>query len=151
MIDITTEKLMQLASSTIQAGDVYRMQLTIKEGVKPKGENDVSRNKYFIVMGVSPDGSLIGFVLINSDVNKNIPVRARNSHYKIHVSDYPFLEQDRYVCCGELKEIETSIFFERFRNGMIGKINDNHLEAIRGMIAMSANVSTRILRDYNII
>lgn len=150
-MDITTEILQQLAGGTILPGEIYRMKLTTKEGVKPKSEGDEARNKYFIVMGVNSDGSLVGFVLINSEINPHLPERARASHYKIHAADYPFLIKDRYVCCGELKEIETSVFFERFRDGMVGKLTEDHLEAIRGMIAMSDDVAVKVLKEYNII
>ena len=111
MMELSDKLLQQFATNGIQPGDVYRMELTPREGVKPKNIGDTSRNKYFIVMGVTPDGALIGFVLINSEINKNIPPRVRASHYKILASDYPFLQRDRYVCCGELKEIETTVFF----------------------------------------
>ena len=127
------------------------MELTTKEGVKPKNEGDTSRNKYFIVMGVTEDGYLIGFVLINSEINQNISARARESHYKILAADYPFLEKDRYVCCGELKEIHTSDFFQRFKQGIVGTIRPDHLDVIRGIIAMSANVSAGVLKSYGII
>lgn len=151
MMEISTDQLQRLATGTINPGDVYRMELTPSEGVKPKNEGDSSRNKYFIVMGVTTDGFLIGFVLINSEINQNISARARASHYKILASDYPFLQKDRYVCCGELKEIHTTDFFQRFRSGAVGTIKPDHLEAIRGIIAMSANVSARVLKGYGII
>lgn len=151
MMDFSPTQLRQLASGTLTPGEVYRMLLTPKEGVKPKNEGDVSRNKYFIVMGVAPDGSMIGFVLINSEINERIPQLIKDSHYKILASDYPFLQRDRYVCCGELKEIDATTFFERFRDSKVGTISDDHLEIVRGMIAMSANVSAKVLQDYNII
>ena len=151
MMEISNEQLQRLATGTITPGDVYRMELTTKEGVKPKNEGDTSRNKYFIVMGVTEDGYLIGFVLINSEINQNISARARESHYKILAADYPFLEKDRYVCCGELKEIHTSDFFQRFKQGIVGTIRPDHLDVIRGIIAMSANVSAGVLKSYGII
>lgn len=151
MMELSDKLLQQFATNGIQPGDVYRMELTPREGVKPKNIGDTSRNKYFIVMGVTPDGALIGFVLINSEINQNIPPSVRASHYKILASDYPFLQRDRYVCCGELKEIETTVFFQRFKDGAVGTIRPEHLDAIRGIVAMSANVSAKVLRDYNII
>ena len=87
----------------------------------------------------------------NSEINQNISARARESHYKILAADYPFLEKDRYVCCGELKEIHTSDFFQRFKQGIVGTIRPDHLDVIRGIIAMSANVSAGVLKSYGII
>lgn len=151
MMEISQTQLQSLAAGTIQPGDVYRMELTPQEGVKPKNDGDVSRNKYFVVMGVTEDGSLIGFVLINSEINPNISPRARAGHYKIYASDYSFLQKDRYVCCSDLKEIHTTDFFQRFKSGAVGTIKPAHLDAIRGIIAMSADVSAKVLKGYGII
>jgi len=151
MMEISNSQLQQLANNTIQPGDVYRMKLTSREGVKPKNDGDTSRNKYFIVMGVTPDGTLVGFVLINSKINEFISQEARESHYKLLAKDYPFLEKDRYACCGELKEIDTITFFQRLQGEVVGCIREEHLDAIRGIIAMAADVSAIKLKDYNII
>ena len=148
MMEIPTAQLQRLATDTILPGDVYRMELTPNEGVKPKNEGDVSRNKFFVVMGITEDGNLIGFVLINSEINPNLSPRAKASHYKIHASDYSFLKKDRYVCC---KEIHTTDFFQRFKGGIVGRITPDHLDAIRGIIAMSADVSAKVLKGYGII
>lgn len=150
-MEISKIQLQSLATKTIQSGEVYRIELTSNEGVKPKNEGDISRNKYFVVMGVTEDGSLIGFVLINSEINPNISPRAKAGHYKILASDYPFLQKDRYVCCNDLKEIQTVDFFQRFQNGAVGTIKSDHLDAIRGIIAMSADVSAKMLKNYGII
>lgn len=150
-MEFSEKQMQQLAGHTIHPGEVYRMKLTLKEGVTPKDKDDVSRNKYFIVMGVTSDGCLVGFVLINSEINPYISVRARESHYKIKAEDYPFLQRDRYVCCGELKEIESTEFFNRFKGNIIGKITEEHLEIIRSMMAMSANIPVKILKEYKII
>ena len=151
MMEISDNQLQRLAINAIQPGDVFRMRLTTREGVIPKNDGDSSRNKYFIVMGMTPDGDLVGFVLINSEVNQHIPLRARESHYKILATDYPFLQKDRYVCCGELKEIQTTVFFQRFQGDAVGHISEEHLDIIRGIIAMSADVPAQVLQDYGII
>ena len=69
--ELLSDNSKQNLLSTIQRGDVIRMEMTPKEGVKPKNEGDESRNKYFIVLGKTDDGKLIGFVLINTNINQN--------------------------------------------------------------------------------
>lgn len=151
MMEISTDMLQKLASRTVRPGEVYRMELTPNEGVIPKNDGDTSRNKYFVVMGVTEDGDLIGLVLINTEITPHVSQRLRDSHYKLKAEDYPFLQKDRYVCCGELKEITTVNFFKRFRSGAVATLQPDHLDAIRGVVAMTANVRTKVLEGYGII
>lgn len=151
MMEISNGQLQRLAAGTVRPGEIYRMELTPKEGVKPKNEGDTSRNKYFVVMGVTEDGCLIGFVLINTAINPYISQQARDGYYVLSVADYPFLGKDRYVCCGELKQIETADFFRRFRNGAVAALKPDHLEAVRGIVALSSDADAATLRGYGII
>lgn len=151
MMEISREVLGKIASDAIVPGEVYRMKLTRDEGVVPKNEGEDSRNKYFVVLGVNGDGSVVGFVLINTNVNRNIPVNLRKSHYLIKVEDYAFLEQNRYVCCGELKEIETTVFFNRFLDGAVGRLSDEHLETVKAIMAQSDNVPVALMKKYGVI
>ena len=80
MMEISTDMLQKLASRTVRPGEVYRMELTPNEGVIPKNDGDTSRNKYFVVMGVTEDGDLIGLVLINTEINPHVSQRLRDSH-----------------------------------------------------------------------
>lgn len=53
--DLMSSSSRQSLLSTVQVGEIFRIKLTIEEGIIPKGENDVSRNKYFIVIGKTND------------------------------------------------------------------------------------------------
>ena len=72
LTELLTGSSKQNLLSTIDRGDVIRMKLTPEEGITPKNEGDDSRNKYFIVLGKTNDGKLIGFVVINSQINQNL-------------------------------------------------------------------------------
>lgn len=151
MMEISSEQLGRLAKSTIAKGSVYRLKLTEAEGVKPKNAGDDSRNKFFIVMGTAEDGTVIGFVLINSSVNAHIPQRLRSLHYLLRAEDYPFLIVDRYACCGELKTIDTTEFFSRFKDDAVGQISEEHLDVISSLLASSDDVPAALLRSFDII
>lgn len=65
--DLMSSSSRQRLLSTVQAGEIFRIKLTIEEGITPKGEDDVSRNKYFIVIGKTNDKDIfIKFILIYS-------------------------------------------------------------------------------------
>ena len=74
----------------------------MRNGIKPKA-GDKSRNKYFIVLGFDSEGNAYGGVIINSEINPNIPQSMKNCHLHIECSKYSFLDHDSYVDCSKLK------------------------------------------------
>lgn len=73
------EQLSRLASRTVKVGDVYEMTMTEANGIKPKA-GDFSRNKYFVVLGFDPNGVAYGGVIINSQINRNLPAHLKIYH-----------------------------------------------------------------------
>lgn len=151
MMDFSEEQLNTLTLGVFNPGEIYRLKLTEKEGVKPKNQGDNGRNKYFVVLGTTDDGELIGFVLINSEINQYLPEEVKALHYKIAVKDYPFLEKDSYLCCSELKHIESIHFFERFQNKAIAVLRDDHLEIVKNLLAQSPRVSAAAMRTFGLL
>lgn len=151
----TLEELLSSGSkqnllSTIQRGDVIRMEMTPKEGVKPKNEGDKSRNKYFIVLGKTDDGKLIGFVLINTNINQNLSFALKNLHYPLAVSKYPFLKKNRFVDCAQLKEITLDNFTGRYQCQSFGRIDDDDLAYITEAVVSSPLETTKHLRKFGL-
>ena len=64
-------QLQNLLLDTVEEGEVYRLCLTKEEGIIPKSKGDEGRKKFFVVVGKDQEGNAIGFVLINSEINKN--------------------------------------------------------------------------------
>ena len=64
-------QLYNLLLDTVEEGEVYRLCLTKGEGIIPKNKGDEGRKKFFVVVGKDQEGNAIGFVLINSEINKN--------------------------------------------------------------------------------
>jgi len=85
----------ELIASTIKVGSVYRMKLSPEEGVVPKSSTDTSRNKFFVVVGFDKEGSAIGFVHINTDINPNLAEEVKRLHYPILHKDYPFFRKSK--------------------------------------------------------
>ena len=63
-------QLHNLLLDTVEEGEVYRLCLTKEEGIIPKNKGDEGRKKFFVVVGKDQEGNAIGFVLVNSEINK---------------------------------------------------------------------------------
>jgi len=49
----------------------FHQALIKEEGIIPKNKGDEGRKKFFVVVGKDQEGNAIGFVLVNSEINKN--------------------------------------------------------------------------------
>ena len=99
---LNNDSIKAIAKNTVKVGDVYRIKMDERNGIKPKA-GDKSRNKYFIVLGFDSEGNAYGGVIINSEINPNIPQSMKNCHLHIECSKYSFLDLDSYVDCSKLK------------------------------------------------
>ena len=146
-------KLQDLLLDAVGEGDVYRLNLSKDEGVIPKKAGDEGRKKYFVVVGKDQEGNAIGFVLINSEINKHLPECRRKLHYLLKATDYDFLEeQDRYVDCSDFKKISKECFSELFSGDKLkGKINKDDLAEIRKAICSYENVSMKLLKRFGLM
>lgn len=98
-----------IAKDSIKVGNVYRIKMDERNGIKPKA-GDSSRNKFFIVLGFDSEGNAYGGVIINSDINQNIPQSMKDWHMPIKCSKYSFLEHDSFVDCSKLKTVSIEKF-----------------------------------------
>lgn len=141
------DKLVQIASQTIEVGDVYEITMTEKNGIKPKN-GDLSRDKYFIVLGFDSNGVAYGGVIINSQINKNLPARLKMYHMPLKQAKYPFLRYDSFVDCVQLK----IAFPQKFNEwNYLGKVDDYDLGLIIGTIKDSPVESKERLAMFEII
>ena len=62
----------KLTQDSVKIGNVYLLNLDAVNGITPK-DGDVSRNKFFIVIGFDNKGNVIGGLVINSKINYNLP------------------------------------------------------------------------------
>lgn len=106
---LNNDSIKAIAKNTVKVGVVYRIKMDERNGVKPKA-GDKSRNKYFIVLGFDSEGNAYGGVIINSEINPNIPQSMKNCHLHIECSKYSFLNHDSYVDCSKLKKVNIEKF-----------------------------------------
>lgn len=103
----------QLKGVSIQPGCVFKMTLFPKDGITPKNEGDISRTKYFVVIGKDQDSILVGSLLINSEININMVKAIAPFQHCIYPKDYSFLgDKYRYIDCYRIKELQFNQIIE---------------------------------------
>lgn len=143
---LNDEELSRLASRIVKIGNVYEMTMTEANGIRPKAE-DASRDKYFIVLGFDSNGVAYGGVIINSQINRNLPAHIKMYHMPIKQSKYPFLRYDSFVDCVRLK----IAFPQKFKGwNYLGEIDEYDLELIIGTVRESPAESEERLAQFGL-
>lgn len=99
------------------------------------------------------DGNAIGVVIIDTEINPNLPPRRQQMHYQLSAKKYAFLkEKDRFVDCSDLKTITGKRFKELFGNGKAkGTIMQDDLELIKGAVISYEDASPKALKRFGLI
>lgn len=133
-----SSQLSELAKKTIQKGNVYRIPMDEKNGITPKNVGDLYRNKFFIVLGFMPDGAVYGGVIINSEINKSLPIAIQKLHIPIQRIHYNFLVRDSYVNCSDIKRVNINSFSKW---QYLGVLNETDFNIIVETLQNSPSVS----------
>lgn len=141
------EIVTRIAAEYVKIGSVYKMPMTEANGIiVPEGKT--FHPKFFIVLGYDNEGNIYGGVIINSEINRNIPKKLQDLHRVILRSDYPFLDYDSYVDCSSIMIADPSTFSKWKYCGVIE-------EDFRVMIVETAKnskvISRSRLRQFGII
>ena len=97
----------QITDNSFHTGKVLKMALTESEGIVLKNK-EIQKPKFFVVIGQDSDKALIGSLLINSNVNKNIinTKTLLDCQFPLMKEDYNFLRYNSYLDCSELFELD---------------------------------------------
>lgn len=143
---LNEEELSRLAAKTIKIGDVYEITMTEVNGIKSK-RGDKSRDKYFVVLGFDSNGIAYGGVIINAQINKNLPGYIKMYHMPIRQSKYPFLKYDSFIDCVQLKITHPNKFDEW---NYLGEIDEYDVQLIIGTIKESPRESAARLAQFGL-
>ena len=146
--DLLGEKDDILARNSIRVGDVHMLPLGQNEGITPKdGQNE--REKFFVVLGFDAEGNVIGGIVINSNINYNLPPAVTDYMMKVTVGQLPFLSHDSFINCSRLKTVRKDKFG---KSTLRGSINDESLmELIIGTVIESPYANKQQLREFGIL
>ena len=129
--------------TTVEIGDIFLIKANEENGITPK-YGDVYRQKFFIVMGKAPDGSIYGCVHFNSDLNREYIAPGYEEFYlPISDKEYSFLDHDSYIDCVKLKVASES----KLLSGIfMGQIKQIHYKAIKQKVCLSPRNESLFLR-----
>lgn len=142
----------KLITTQLKQGCVFRMHLASEEGVKDKNPGDNGRNKFFVVLGVTQSGDVIGIVLINSNINSNLPKELKDLHYPLLAKDHDFLTRNSFVDCSQIKEIKRDRFASMFNvSSQKGIIKEKDIELIIGAVKSSGLIPVKQLKKFGLL
>lgn len=143
----------------VRVGDVFRMRLGPEEGVPGKNDGDGGRNKYFVIAGIDTKKEFLGILLINTDINRNIPVGRQKLHLKLFTDEYIFLRdknpespvESRFVDCSDMKKFRLAKFCKSCnRDKWKGRIETEDMNRILEETANSEFASPKWMKRFGL-
>jgi len=150
---LSPDAVERLLLSNVSVGEVFRMHLGKEEKIKGKNPGDDGRNKYFVVLGHDMEGNAMGIVIIDTEINPNLPLKRRVMHYQLLAEKYAFLDgKDRFVDCSDLKTITGKRFKELFGDDKPkGAIMEEDLNLIKSAVVSYEDASPKELKRFGLI
>ena len=108
----------KLAQDNIKVGNVYLISLDQQNGITPKN-GDLTRDKFFIVLGFDQEGNVIGGLVINSNINYNLSSNVTDYQLPIKVEQCPFLKHNSFVNCSKIIVANKTKFTKKAYRGEI--------------------------------
>ncbi len=146
--DLLGEKADRIIQESIKIGDVHYLNLDKGNGITPK-KGDDSRNKFFIVLGFDNEGNVIGGVVINSNINPNLPSYITDYLLPVKVEQFPFLKYDSFVNCSNIIVAQKTKFTAHTYRGTVSNIGI--LQTIISTVQESPTVNRKQLKNFGII
>ena len=138
----------KLAQDNIKVGNVYLINLDQQNGITPKN-GDLTRDKFFIVLGFDQEGNVIGGLVINSNINYNLPSSVTDYHLPLKVEQCPFLKHNSFVNCSKIIVANKTKFTKKTYRGEI--TDPELLNLIINTVKDSPTVNTKQLKIFGLI
>lgn len=138
----------KLAQDNIKVGNVYLISLDQQSGITPKN-GDLTRDKFFIVLGFDNEGNVIGGLVINSKINYNLPSSVTDYQLPIKVEQCPFLKYNSFVNCSKIIVANKAKFI---KNTYRAEISDpEFIDLLINTVKESPTVNTKLLKRFGLI
>jgi hypothetical protein len=138
----------KLAQDKIKVGNVYLINLDQQNGITPKN-GDLTRDKFFVVLGFDNEGNVIGGLVINSKINYNLPSSVTDYQLPIKVEQCPFLKYNSFVNCSKIIVANKAKFT---KNTYRGEISDpEFIDLLINTVKESPTVNTKLLKRFGLI
>ena len=105
--------------------------------------------KFFIILGFDNEGNVIGGLVINSNINYNLPTSVTDYQLPVTVEQLSFLEHNSFINCSRIIVAKRSKFN---KNTYCGAISDAEMmKQIINTVKESPTISKKQLREFGII
>ena len=131
----------------IEVGNIYKIEVDERNGITPP-HGLKTWFKHFAVMGIADDGSLMGCVVFDSEMNRE-HIEPGNEEFFIPISQgkYSFIDHDSYLECLKLKPATLS----NIRQGKAeGRLTEDDLQKALELTKKSNRNSIITLKAFNI-
>ena len=122
--------------------------LGLFNGITPKA-GDATRNKFFIILGFDNEGNVIGGLVINSNINYNLPTTVTDYQLPVTVEQFSFLEHNSFINCSRIIVAKRSKFNKSTYRGEISDME--MIELIINTVKENPTVNKKQLREFGII
>lgn len=137
-----------LVRSTLSIGDVHLLPLGREESITAK-DGASFRNKFLVILGFDNQGNAVGGVVINSNINNNLPSSITDYLMPVTVNQCPFLQYNSFVNCSHLIVVKKEKFNS---NTYKGSIKDKEImDMIIGTLCESPYANKQQLLEFGII
>lgn len=146
--DLIGDQADDLARFSLSVGDIHRLPLGVKEEITPKDGKD-SRDKFFIVLGFDNCGNAIGGVVVNSNINPNLPTTITDYLMPVSTTQLPFLHHNSYINCSHLVVVNINKFNKNTFRWHLD--NGELLQMIIGTLYECPIVNKQQLKEFSVI
>lgn len=146
--DLLGDTADKLTQNSINIGDVHLLNLDQNNGITPKNGN-ITRNKFFIVLGFDNDGNVIGGLVINSKINYKLPPSVTDYQLPVSVEQFPFLEHNSFINCSKIIVAKRSKFNKTTYRGEIS--DTEMMDLIINTVKESPTVNKMQLKEFGIV
>ena len=116
----------------------------------------VNYDKYIVLVGVNDLEKAVAYVIINTEVNKNIAPTTylQSLHLKIDKARHDYLDYDSFINCGELKEFKKQQLIDFLvlnPERIVGNIDINLLKDVHDTIKKATTILPVLKKKYGFI
>ena len=129
-----------MEGSCLSVGCVHLLTLNRESGITPKGGYD-TRDKLFVIIGVSQNGDVYGGVVFNSRINLRLPEYVQRYQIPIPCASYSeFLSHISFVDCSSVMKVKAAQLSVRT---LRGRLLDEDIDLVIGAIREKANINIK--------
>ena len=137
----------ELARFSLSIGDIHHLPLSKEEQITAKDGKDY-RNKFLIILGFDTSGNAIGGVVVNSNVNPNLPTSVTDYLMPVTPAQFPFLSHNSFINCSHLIVVKKEKFN---RTTFRFHVEDSDLmRMIVGTLSECPLINRQLLKEFSI-